>query len=68
MTERTEAHLPDNWAGSGYADQLTRELLALVADRENLDAVLVRQMIADAWQVGREAPADAGNPFAADRR
>jgi hypothetical protein len=68
MTDRTEAHIPDNWASFDYNDQVTRELLALLADQETLDAVLVRRMLAEAWAVGYTRGAepgwDAPNPFA----
>jgi hypothetical protein len=62
--------IPDNWSGGGYTDQVTRELLALLADSETLDAVLVRRMLAEAWAVGyvhgAEPGWDAANPFADD--
>jgi hypothetical protein len=67
MPERTEAHLPDNWGG--YSAQVTRELLALLAERESVpgtargDVWMVRRMLAEAWEVGRDSEPDAANPF-----
>jgi hypothetical protein len=44
MTDRTER---------GLRDQITRELLALVAaDQRTLDSVQVRVMLAEAWYLG----------------
>jgi hypothetical protein len=72
MPERTEAHLPDNWAtGDDYTDQVTRELLALIKmyeDDGGPAAAAMRKMVAEAWSIGYVRGAspgwDAVNPFA----